>query len=195
MRSIGRASRRKLAAALDLEATKVEEALEKVAGDGGPPGPGGPGHHEGFVDDLATELGVEADRVYDALRQIRPDRGDARPGPPLRDLADSLGVSPSELRKALREVWRAERSGFEEKHDELVKFLADRLDVPAKDVEDALGADPFGDRHGGNGGGPPFGPGDGGPPGGRFGGGPPGAGFGGGPPGGGLGGGPAGVPM
>jgi transcriptional regulator with XRE-family HTH domain len=160
---------RRLAAELGVEVDKVTAALDKLAGQR-PNGPGGPGD---FTEALADELGVDVEKVEDALFAQRPDRG-MRGGHhgrmPLRQLADALGVTRAELRKALRELRAGEESRFEERQDALVKFLADRFNVAEDKVEDALGDLP---RPGGpNGpGGPrgPGGPGHHGGPGGPFG--------------------------
>ena len=145
-----------------MDADKVTAALDKLA-DQRPNGPGGPGD---FADALADELGVDVEKVEDALFAQRPDRG-MRGGHhgrmPLRQLADALGVTRAELRKALRELRAGEESRFEERQDALVKFLADRFNLAEDKVEDALGDLP---RPGGPGGprGPGPGPGQSRPP-------------------------------
>jgi Clp amino terminal domain, pathogenicity island component len=167
---------RRLADELGVDAADVKAALDKLAGDrrDGPYDPGD------FAQKLADELGVDVDKVEDALFAQRPDRGMHR-GPdqrqPLRQLADALGVTRAELRKALREVRADAEYGWQKRQEALVSFLADRFNLSEDKVKDALGdlpgpGGPFGPgghHHRGGPGGPP-GPGGGpGGPGGPFG--------------------------
>ena len=79
-------------------------------------------------------------KVEDALFAERPDRGMHRghhQRQPLRQLADALGVTRGELRKALREVRADAGSGWQKRQDALVSFLADRFDFSEDKVKDA----------------------------------------------------------
>jgi len=58
---------------------------------------------------------------------------------PLRQLASALDVSRADLRAALRELRRSAVNGWEEHQKELAQFLADRFDLDADKVSDALG--------------------------------------------------------
>ena len=168
-----------LANELGVEAADVEAALEKLANDR----PESPGD---FTEALAAELGVDAAQVEDALEALRPRPG-ARPpgdhrGAPLRKLAAALDVTRAELRKALREVRAGAQSGWEQHEAKLAAFLAERFNLDAGEVQEALADLPHpkpGPRPRGPGG-PGFGPpGPGGPGGPGFG--PPGPGGPGGP--------------
>ncbi|HEY7454440.1 MAG TPA: hypothetical protein VH683_07740 [Thermoleophilaceae bacterium] len=122
---------------------------------------------------LAKALGISQDKVDDALEALdkrmearrdrvmkaappppdgAPHRGVRhwRPFLPLRQLANELDVTRAELRKALREL-RPDRPGkdFAAHQQQLAKFLADRFDLDADKVTDALGelGPPVGSRH------------------------------------------------
>lgn len=101
-----------------------------------------------FAGDLADALGKPREEVERALEQLREDApppgrlgrdcGPALLGAGLRDLARALDVTPAELRRALTEI-RPER--HIERVDgpaELAEFLAERFDLSADRVEDAL---------------------------------------------------------
>ena len=159
----------RLAKGLGVDADKLTAALEKVMDEH----PDSPGE---FAEALAGELGVSADKVEDALEALRPRPG-ARPpghhrGEPLRKLATALDVTRAELREALREVRAGAQSGWEQHEDELAAYLADRFNLDAGDVKEAL-ADlprPKFERGPRGPGGPEFhGPGPGGPDGPGFG--------------------------
>jgi hypothetical protein len=127
---------------------------------------------DAFASALAEALGKPVDEVRAALDEVGPREG-RRPGcaphVSLRRLAAELGVTRAELREALGEARSGVDSSFEERHDELVTFLADRLGVSREKVEEALPEPPeLGDRPRFGPGGPPP-PGHGGPPGLRFG--------------------------
>jgi len=62
-------------------------------------------------------------------------------GPPLRGLAKELGVTRSELRKALREVGQKAADRFEQHRKELAEFLADRFNLDVDKVLEALPAE------------------------------------------------------
>jgi transcriptional regulator with XRE-family HTH domain len=187
-----------LADELGLEASAVSSALEKV----GPPRaarrPGPPSRRaiNRFHRRLARELGVSKRRLRNALEDARPERffgpGRGDRDEQLQELADALGVSKEQLESAMEEVRTQMEERWQERHDEFVNALAERLDIPVERVREAFPGPPMG-----MGGGPPHGgPGMGGPPDGR--GGPPGGWDGppggrGGPPGG-MGG-PPGPPM
>jgi hypothetical protein len=114
---------------------------------------------DAFASALAEALGKPADEVRAALDEVRPGEG-MRPGcaphVSLRRLAAALDVTRAELREALRESRPGVDVPFENLHEDLVTFLADRLGVSRERVEEALPEPPaLGDR-------PRFGPG--GPP-------------------------------
>jgi hypothetical protein len=96
---------------------------------------------DAFASALAEALGKPVDEVKAALDEIGPVEG-ARPGcaphVSLRRLAAELGVTRGELRNALRETRAGVDSSFEDRHDDLVTFLADRLGVSREKVEEAL---------------------------------------------------------
>jgi hypothetical protein len=156
---------RRLAAALELDAARVEAALENVPDSARTGGPLGPGD---MVEDLADELGVGADKLWDALREARPFGRDCgpgdRPAQPFSGLARALDVTPSELRKALREAWAKGPADLDRRHEELAAFLAERFDLSSDEVEEALndGMPPWRGPHRVWRGGPP--PPDGPPP-------------------------------
>jgi transposase-like protein len=155
----------RLAKALGLDADDVTTALEELKDER--PGPGG------FPADLADKLGLEADDVEAALMEVRPFKGHRHrahhPAAALRQLAAELDVTRAELRKALREVRAGVDLDRQDRRDDLVKFLAERLDLSEAEVDDALpqfaGPGPGGPhRHDGPGRPGGFGPGPGGPP-------------------------------
>lgn len=96
-----------------------------------------------FLTALARALGKPADEVQSALGQLRP-RAQAMCSPhrdhavPLRQLANALDVSRAELREALRDVRAGAQDGWEDRREDLVEFLAERLELPADEVEAAL---------------------------------------------------------
>jgi hypothetical protein len=127
---------------------------------------------DSFASALAEALGKPVDEVRAALDEVGPGEG-RRPGcaphVSLRRLAAELDVTRGELREALGEARSGVDSSFEERHEELVTFLADRLGVSREKVEEALPEPPEpGDRPRFGPGGPPP-PGHGGPPALRFG--------------------------
>ena len=155
-----------LAAELGVGADELEQALrdfhEQEEGE----------VRDAFASALAEALGKPVDEVRAALDEVGPGEG-RRPGcaphVSLRRLAAELDVTRGELRKALRESRAGMDSSFEQRHEDLVTFLADRLGVSREKVEEALPEPPaLGDR-------PRFGPGGppppvhGGPPGLQFG--------------------------
>jgi hypothetical protein len=152
----------RLADALEVDADKVQAALEKLKDDM-------PRPPDELAQALADELGVDVTDVRRALFESRPDPGRMHRdhAMPLRQLASALDVSRAELRKALREVRAGAENGWEQHQQSLAKFLADRFELSADDVADALDELPrpvppgHGDRPGPGGPGP--GPGFGGP--------------------------------
>jgi F0F1-type ATP synthase membrane subunit c/vacuolar-type H+-ATPase subunit K len=127
---------------------------------------------DAFASALAEALGKPVDEVRAALDEVGPGEG-RRPGcaphVSLRRLAAELDVTRGELRQALGEARSGVDSSFEQRHEDLVTFLADRLGVSREKVEEALPEPPApGDRPRFGPGGPPP-PGHGGPPGLRFG--------------------------
>jgi hypothetical protein len=115
---------------------------------------------EAFAGALAEALGKPVDEVAAALEEVRPGEG-MRPGcaphVSLRRLAAELDVTRSELRKALRETRAGVDSPFEDRREDLVAFLADRLGISEEKVEQALPVLPGPGLHR-RGGPPPFGP-------------------------------------
>jgi transcriptional regulator with XRE-family HTH domain len=152
----------RLAEALNVDADKVQAALDKLIDDT-------PRPPDEFAQALADELGVDVTDVRTALFEARPDRGrmHRHRAMPLRQLASALGVSRAELRTALRELRAGAENHWEEHQQALAKFLADRFDLSADDVANALDELPrpvppgHGDRPGPGGPGP--GPAFGGP--------------------------------
>jgi hypothetical protein len=105
---------------------------------------------DAFASALADALGKPVDEVSAALDEVGPGEG-RRPGcaphVSLRRLAAELDVTRAELRKALRETRAGVDSSFEQRHEDLVTFLADRLGVSREKVEEALPEPPEpGDR-------------------------------------------------
>jgi hypothetical protein len=149
----------RLAAALGIDRAKVEQALEKMR----PKRPDRPRMRapEAFAAALARELGLSTEKVQSALEKRRGHPGD--PG----DLAADLGVSEQKLREAFHAVFGKlrppGRPGFgnlakelgvtqaqldaafeklreqkDELRDEFANELADRLNLDAAEVQDAL---------------------------------------------------------
>jgi hypothetical protein len=75
---------------------------------------------------------VGVGKVRAALESPRPPR------PPAARVRQGARRPPAELGKALREAWADADSGFDDRRDELVTFLAERLDLSGEKVEDAL---------------------------------------------------------
>jgi len=147
----------RVADALGVDTAKVRAALEKLEGDR-------PRSPRDFAQSLADELGLKASDVQSALMKIRPFPGPGRgaprpggpglgpPGPggpgferrehaaPLRQLANALGVSRADLRKALRELRAGAEDHFKQERQALAKFLADRFHLDVTKVQDALAA-------------------------------------------------------
>jgi hypothetical protein len=96
---------------------------------------------DSFASALAEALGKPVDEVRAALDEVGPGEG-RRPGcaphVSLRRLAAELDVTRAELRKALGEARSGVDSSFEQRHEDLVTFLADRLGVSREKVEEAL---------------------------------------------------------
>jgi hypothetical protein len=103
-----------------------------------------------FASALAEALGRPVDEVKAALDEVGPGEG-GRPGcaphVSLRRLAAELDVTRGELRQALGEARSGVDSSFEQRHEDLVTFLAERLGVSREKVEEALPEPPaLGDR-------------------------------------------------
>jgi hypothetical protein len=124
--------------------------------------------HDQFASDLAGALSISKAKVQAALEKLherRDERFDRREPPrdlprdapppgmprlphdgmrhfgmPLRGLASELGVTRGELRKALRELGKGAAGRFEQHQKELAQFLADRFNLDASKVADALDA-------------------------------------------------------
>jgi transcriptional regulator with XRE-family HTH domain len=126
----------RLADALGVGADKVKAALEKLKGDDGPVPFGD------FAQTLADELGLDVSDVRAALMEIRPFHGERHRhrDAPLRQLANALGVSRADLRAALVELRQGAENRWQQHHDELAQFLADRFDLDVDEVSDALAA-------------------------------------------------------
>ena len=124
-----------LANALGADVDDVRAALEKLKGDG----PMRPGD---FAQRLADELGLDVSDVRGALLELRP----SLPAPrrahamPLKQLAAALGVSRAELRAGFRELRRGAENEWQRHQKELAQFLADRFNLDADKVLDALAA-------------------------------------------------------
>jgi hypothetical protein len=119
---------------------------------------------DSFASALAEALGKPVDEVRAALDEVGPGEG-MRPGcaphVSLRRLANELGVTRAELREALRETRAGVDRSFEQGHEDLVTFLADRLGISRDRVEEALPDPPdLGDRPRFGPGGPPLGHGE-----------------------------------
>ena len=133
-----------LAAELGLSASRVRSALENVE-PAGPPGPEGHRRVRGpraFLRELAADLGVAPRRLREALEAATPEPsvrpGPGAPGGHLAELANALGVSEDELEQAMEEVRASMESRWEERHEEFVNAVAERLGIPAERVRDAL---------------------------------------------------------
>lgn len=105
---------------------------------------------DSFASALAEALDKPVDEVQAALDEVGPSEG-KRPGcaphVSLRRLAAELDVTRGELREALGEARAGVDAPFEDLHDDLVTFLADRLGISKEKVEEALPEPPeLGDR-------------------------------------------------
>jgi transcriptional regulator with XRE-family HTH domain len=123
----------RLADALGVDKDRVQAALDKLRDET-------PRPPDEFTQALADELGVDVADVRRALFGSRPDRGRGHRhhAMPLRQLASALDVSRAELRKALRELRAGAENHWEERNQALAEFLADRFNLSADDVTDAL---------------------------------------------------------
>jgi F0F1-type ATP synthase membrane subunit c/vacuolar-type H+-ATPase subunit K len=96
---------------------------------------------DSFASALAEALDRPVDEVKAALDEVGPGesmRPGCAPHVSLRRLAAELDVTRAELREALRETRAGVDAPFEEHHDNLVKFLADRFGLSEQKVEEAL---------------------------------------------------------
>jgi hypothetical protein len=124
---------RRLADELGIDRADVQTALDEL-GDDRPYAP------FGFAAALAGKLGLDPGDASHALRAIRP-RNVWHPHHgrlPLRQLAAALDVTPSQLRKTLRDLRAGIESNWEDRRAELVAFLAERFDLSKPMVEEAL---------------------------------------------------------
>ena len=152
----------RLAEALNVDADKVRAALDKLKDDT-------PRRPDELAQALADEFGVGVTDVRRALFEARPDPGrmHRERAMPLRQLAAALGVSRAELRTALSELRAGAEGRWEDHKEALARFLAERFDLSADDVANALEEVPrpvppaHGGHHGPGGPGP--GPAFGGP--------------------------------
>ena len=139
-----------LADELGVDESKLEQALRDFKGD----------MRVDFAKELAGALGISVDKVTAALDKGRDKRFEQRfekrkgpgdmPPPPGKmsfhfgvapgQLASELGVTTSELRKALREVEKQAADRFEQHNRALAEFLADRLGLDVDKVLKALPA-------------------------------------------------------
>jgi hypothetical protein len=114
---------------------------------------------DAFATALAEELGKPVDEVRAALDEVGPGeskRPGCAPHVSLRRLAAELDVTRGELRDALRETRAGVDAPFEDHHEDLVTFLADRFGLSQEQVEQALPEPPApGDRPRFRHGGPP----------------------------------------
>jgi hypothetical protein len=143
-----------LAKALGVDQAKVQAGLDKARqdlranrGNGNRRDRDRGALRDTLVTDVAAATGVDAAKVRSALRALRPDRGqrredrhDARDD--IRDkLATALGVTTAQLDAAFKTVATQAR-------DQFATELAQRLNVDAQKVKDALASLPGpGRRH------------------------------------------------
>ena len=141
----------RLAKALGVDTDRVKDALETLRDERAVP-------FGGLAAKLADELGLKEADVREALIEAGPplpQRGwhpggpQRRPSMPLRRLASELGVSRADLRKALAELRPDGPRRFRADQRELAGFLAERFDLDADKVSDALAelGPPVGSRH------------------------------------------------
>jgi gamma-glutamyl phosphate reductase len=119
-----------LAAELKVDVAKLRAALQKVR-------PARGDRREALAAALATELNVDAAKVQAALDKLRP--APERRGERLSSLAQTLGVTPEQLRAAIDEVETDQRAAF-------AKALAQRLNLDAAKVQGVLDDLPRGGR-------------------------------------------------
>jgi transcriptional regulator with XRE-family HTH domain len=135
----------RLAEALNVDADKVRAALDKLKDDT-------PRPLDEFAQALADELGVGVTDVRRALFESRPEPGrmHRHRAMPLRQLASALDVTRAELREAFQDLRAGAEDRWEEHQQALAKFLADRFNLSADDVANALDAlpRPVGPGHG-----------------------------------------------
>jgi hypothetical protein len=100
------------------------------------------------LDRIADKLGVEESELRDALEDFRADPPDPPdPGDFAEELAKELGVATDRVEAALERMRDRTAQEMEQRRDELVDRLADRLNVDPDKVEEALGDfPPFGLR-------------------------------------------------
>jgi transcriptional regulator with XRE-family HTH domain len=128
----------RLANALGAKVDDVKAALDKLKG-------AGPLRFDEFAPRLADDLGLDVSDVRAALIKLRPPfdgpgRMHHRPAMPLRQLATALGVSRNDLRSAFRELRQSAANDWSQHNQELAQFLADRFNLDASKVADALAA-------------------------------------------------------
>jgi hypothetical protein len=124
-----------LAEELGVDSDELEEALsdfhEQERGE----------IRDAFATALADALGKPVDEVKAALDAVEPGesmRPGCAPHVSLRRLAAELDVTRGELRDALRETRGGVDAPFEDHHQDLVEFLADRFGLSQERVEEAL---------------------------------------------------------
>ena len=112
-----------MAKELGLGTAKVRAALEKRRG------------HPGDSGDLAAELGVSEEKLREAFHAVFDKLRPPLPGRPgLENLAEELGVTQAQLDAAFDEL----REQHDDLRDEFAQELADRLNLDAAKVKEAL---------------------------------------------------------
>ena len=148
-----------LAERLGVSESKLRSALEELR-----PGRGDGPRRDSFLAPLAEELGVSTSKLEDALREARGSRGEGRPGGDrrpghgprghrpgrgdsatfVRRLAAALDMEQSKVRAALEKVREAHEKEHEERHEQFVKDLAEKLGISESKVREVFADGPRG---------------------------------------------------